>query len=53
MARDLLINAHGLLTLQFVKPDAEMRSLALERINSDLARMLIDKTQTSKAPPRD
>jgi AcrR family transcriptional regulator len=48
-ARDLLINVHGLLTLQFVKPDAEMRSLALERINSDLERMLIKKTRTGKS----
>jgi AcrR family transcriptional regulator len=48
-ARDLLINAHGLLTLQFVKPDAEMRNLALERINSDLARLLIDKASLNKA----
>lgn len=39
-ARDLLINVHGLLTLQLVKPDSEMRGLAMERIHSDLARLL-------------
>lgn len=40
-ARDLLINVHGLLTLQLVKPDSEMRSFALQRINSDVDKLLV------------
>lgn len=39
-ARDLLVKVHGLLTLQLVKGDGEIRSFALQSINSDIDALL-------------
>lgn len=46
-ARDLLVDVHGLLTLQLVKPDSEMRNFAMERITAGINGLLSGQTLRS------
>ncbi|MGV3655965.1 MAG: TetR/AcrR family transcriptional regulator [Noviherbaspirillum sp.] len=51
-ARDLLITVHGLLVLQLMSVDTQMRNLARERINQAIDQLLTEEARKGQAQAR-